>query len=135
MPSATTMAARAVASSASSALNEPLLPRPKEVQFGTDDVDDVADGDKTESTNSVGSFLVTSMVCVVAAGACKSTFVVFTNNLCLLTMRNRQFVVAASAVAMVSVQTIAVFVAGGICCLNAPTIVQRHHQISSSPSE
>lgn len=77
MPSATTMAARAVASSASSALNEPLLPRPKEVQFGTDDDDDdVADGDKTESSNSVGSFLVTSMICVVAAGACKSTIAI-----------------------------------------------------------
>ena len=42
---------------------------------------------------------------------------------------------AASVVAMVSVPAIIVFVAGGICCLNAPTVVHRHHKLSSQPSK
>lgn len=46
-----------------------------------------------------------------------------------------QPLVAASAAAMVSVQAVVVFVAGGICCLNAPTVIHRHYQLSSSPSK
>lgn len=36
---------------------------------------------------------------------------------------------------MVSVQSIIVYVAGGICCLNAPTVIHRHYQVNSSPSK
>lgn len=43
--------------------------------------------------------------------------------------------VAASAAAMVSVQAIMVFVAGGLCCLNAPSIVHKHFEISKSTGE
>ena len=43
--------------------------------------------------------------------------------------------VAASAATMVSIPATLVFVAGGLCCLNAPVIVHNHFAISSAPSE
>ena len=43
--------------------------------------------------------------------------------------------VAAAAAAMVSVPAMMVFVAGGICCLNSPTVVHNHFSISSLPSK
>ena len=43
--------------------------------------------------------------------------------------------VAASAAAMVSIQTVMVFVTGGICCLNAPSVIHRQYTILKTPSK
>lgn len=108
------MAARAVQSNVTSTLNEPLLLNKREtptqvtVHTGEDD----ENGDDVQDSKGIGTVLLTSVVCVAAAGA-----------------------IAASAAAMITIQSIAVFVAGGLCCLNAPTVVHRHLEISKAPGE
>ena len=109
----TAMAARAVQSNVTSTLNEPLLNKretPTQVTVHTGEDDE--NGDDVQVSKGIGTVLLTSVVCVAAAGA-----------------------IAASAAAMITIQSIAVFVAGGLCCLNAPTVVHRHLEISKAPGE
>ena len=73
LPSPATVAARGIASKASSSLKEPLLGKqrdaPTHVTARTGEDDD--DSSVKEETMDVGNVLMTSLICVMAAGGCK----------------------------------------------------------------
>ena len=128
--------------SAVASLGVPLIPKidvdvPSTISVGSTQQStqpDAAASDKKVKSMIRSSSVVTSAVCLLAAGAGEFYVRCFMQSLNSARLRLSS-TVAASAVAMASIQSIIVFVTGGISCLNAPTIIHRHYQISKSPSE
>lgn len=116
-------------------LQESLLSKDelsKEAPTGSDDASDIESSHQEKPVSILGS----TAVCMLAAAGCKFRlcYSCINHNKDLQTMTSL-CLVAASAAAMVSVQAIMVFVAGGLCCLNAPAIIHKHFAISRSTGE
>ena len=101
-------------------LQETLLPKDEMRQEVDGRNDDTNERELNEQQNQA-SIMGAVTVCILAGvgcefirylilNCCDDHFLIFGN----------LHLVAASAAAMVSVPVIAVFVAGGLCCLNAP---------------
>lgn len=88
LPSPATVAARGITSKASSALKEPLLGKqrdaPTQITVKTGETDD--ESIIKEEKMSVGNVLMTSVVCVMAAGGCKLIFYLMTRGVFLLSI-------------------------------------------------
>lgn len=133
-------------------LSEPLLPAvPAEVsvRYEGDNLSDVDSKEKKSDSN----VFVTALICIISGAGCKFTHT--SSSVRLLKHATFQLdslvshphwrlcwfwsinihVVASSAAAMVSAQVAIVFVAGGLCCLNAPSVIHRQYTILKSPSK
>lgn len=127
----------AAAATAASLLSEPLLSETNHPVGNDDGIDAEVQHDMA------GGVIVTAAVCLLAAAGCKlpCSYIIFCTVVRCLHDVSQSFVVpyfftvAASAAAMVSIQSIVVFLAGGVCCLNAPSVIHRQHLMNSSPSK
>jgi hypothetical protein len=132
------IAAAATAATAASLLSEPLLSETNHPVGNDDGIDAEVQHDMA------GGVIVTAAVCLLAAAGCKlpCSYIIFYVPVvrCLCDVSQSFvvpyfFTVAASAAAMVSIQSIVVFLAGGVCCLNALSVIHRQHLMNSSPSK